>query len=81
MPSDYELAIRAVGNILADYDSNKKFPAFGFGGIYARYQRRASHCFPLNKNDNDAECDGIEGVVAAYRKSTNQINTVLICRY
>ena len=72
VPSDYEQAIRAVGNILADYDSDKKFPAFGFGGVYCN-TRRTSHCFPLNKNDNDVECDGIEGVVAAYRDSKSQL--------
>jgi len=30
-PTQYEMAIRAVGNVIQDYDSDKLFPALGFG--------------------------------------------------
>jgi len=30
---------------------------------------RASHCFALNGDIFDPECDGIEGVVSAYQKA------------
>lgn len=30
-PNQYELAIRAVGEIIQDYDSDNIFPALGFG--------------------------------------------------
>ncbi len=31
--NQYEHAIRSVGNILENYDSDKSFPVFGFGGV------------------------------------------------
>lgn len=34
--NQYEQAIKAVGSILENYDSDKKFPIYGFGGK-ARY--------------------------------------------
>ena len=30
-PTQYEMAIRSVGEIIQDYDSDKLFPALGFG--------------------------------------------------
>ena len=51
------------------YDSDKKIPVFGFGAKVPPNTHRASHCFALNGDIFDPECDGIEGVVEAYKNS------------
>lgn len=49
--NQYQQAILAIGNILLDYDSDKRIPAFGFGARL-RFPTMAtnivSHCFPLS---------------------------------
>lgn len=45
--NDYTRAIRSVGNILQCYDTDKKFPVYGFGG---KVNGQVSHCFALNGN-------------------------------
>ncbi|KAF9577353.1 hypothetical protein BGW38_007481, partial [Lunasporangiospora selenospora] len=45
--NDYTRAIRSVGNILECYDTDKKFPVYGFG---AKVNGTVSHCFALNGN-------------------------------
>jgi hypothetical protein len=54
----------AVGRVLEFYDSDRQYPAFGFGGQYGR--NPVSHCFPLN-GQPDAVCAGIAGIQTAYR--------------
>lgn len=45
----YERAILAVGSILENYDSDKRIPVFGYGGIpYFSQDRKVSHIFSLN---------------------------------
>ncbi|KAF9195288.1 Copine-8 [Haplosporangium sp. Z 767] len=61
--NDYTRAIRSVGNILQCYDTDKKFPVYGFGG---RVNGQVSHCFALNGNPQYPEVDGVEGILAAY---------------
>ncbi|KAF9428042.1 Copine-8 [Podila epigama] len=61
--NDYTRAIRSVGNILQCYDTDKKFPVYGFGG---RVNGAVSHCFALNGNPQYPEVDGVDGVLAAY---------------
>ena len=72
--NSYEVAIRSCGNIVAYYDYDQLFPAFGFGGRFCGSQK-ASHCYPLNMNFNDPNIQGIEGILQAYRNMIN--NTVL----
>lgn len=59
--NDYEKAISAIGNILADYDSDKQFPVWGFG---AKYGGMVRHCFQCGPT---AEVEGVEGILQAYR--------------
>lgn len=35
---------------------------------------RASHCFAVNGDIFDPECDGIEGVLDAYKNALNKIS-------
>uniref|UniRef100_A0A1A8D9Y2 Copine-3 n=1 Tax=Nothobranchius kadleci TaxID=1051664 RepID=A0A1A8D9Y2_NOTKA len=70
--NEYLAAIWAVGNVIQDYDSDKMFPAFGFGAqIPPTWQ--VSHEFPLNFNASNPFCAGIEGVVQAYRACLPQV--------
>ncbi|KAJ3423666.1 copine [Anaeramoeba flamelloides] len=69
--NDYQNAISSCGSILAEYDSDQMFPAFGFG---AKINNQVSHCFPLNENVNDPEVRGVRGILQAYNKVFNWPN-------
>ncbi|MFK7825776.1 MAG: hypothetical protein AB8G05_16605 [Oligoflexales bacterium] len=70
----YQEAIRKVGDIVAQYDDDQWFPAFGYGCQVPRFGR--SLYFPpffhINMNKNP-ECRGIEGVLAAYNSALPKI--------
>uniref|UniRef100_A0A672QBD5 Copine-8-like n=1 Tax=Sinocyclocheilus grahami TaxID=75366 RepID=A0A672QBD5_SINGR len=68
----YALALRAVGEIIQDYDSDKMFPALGFGAKLPP-DGRVSHEFPLNGNPENPYCSGIEGVLEAYYQSLKSV--------
>jgi len=70
-PNQYITAIRAVGDIIQDYDSDKKFPALGFGARVPP-DGRVSHEFFLNLTTNPY-CEGIDGVLAAYYQALNGV--------
>ncbi|XP_038132636.1 copine-9-like isoform X2 [Cyprinodon tularosa] len=61
----YAMALKAVGEIIQDYDSDKLFPAYGFGAKLPP-DGKISHAFPLNSNTGNPNCVGIEGVLEAY---------------
>ncbi|XP_019713068.1 copine-3 isoform X1 [Hippocampus comes] len=70
--NEYLSAIWSVGNVIQDYDSDKMFPAFGFGAqIPPTWQ--VSHEFPLNFNPTNPFCAGVEGIVEAYRVCLPQV--------
>lgn len=46
----YAMALKAVGEIIQDYDSDKMFPALGFGAKLPP-DGRVSHEFPLVKSN------------------------------
>lgn len=52
-PNQYQSALTNIGAILENYDSDKKIPAFGFGGtpLYMG-TNEVSHCFHLNGMPN-----------------------------
>ncbi|XP_074478750.1 copine-3-like isoform X2 [Sebastes fasciatus] len=70
--NEYLAAIWAVGNVIQDYDSDKMFPAFGFGALIPP-SWQVSHEFPINFNPSDPFCAGIEGVVQAYQQCLPQV--------
>nr|XP_054369910.1 copine-6 [Mirounga angustirostris] len=56
-PNHYLQALRAVGGICQDYDSDKRFPAFGFGArIPPNFE--VSHDFAINFDPENPECEG-----------------------
>ncbi|KAM8975399.1 copine-5 isoform 1-T1 [Pelodytes ibericus] len=68
----YALALKAVGEIIQDYDSDKRFPALGFGAKLPP-DGRVSHEFPLNGSVENPQCNGIEGILEAYHKSLKSV--------
>ncbi|XP_059182832.1 copine-3-like isoform X2 [Centropristis striata] len=70
--NEYQSAIWSVGNVIQDYDSDKMFPAFGFGAkVPPTWQ--VSHEFPINFNPANPFCAGVEGVVQAYQQCLPQV--------
>jgi hypothetical protein len=71
-PNQYVTAIRSVGEIVQDYDSDKMFPALGFGARVPP-NGQVSHEFFLSLDSNTPFCAGVEGVVSAYHNSLNTV--------
>uniref|UniRef100_W5KD96 Copine-8 n=1 Tax=Astyanax mexicanus TaxID=7994 RepID=W5KD96_ASTMX len=68
----YAMALKAVGEIIQDYDSDKMFPALGFGAKLPP-DGRVSHEFALNGNPQNPYCNGIDGVMEAYYQSLKSV--------
>ncbi|KAI9160698.1 hypothetical protein LWI28_010777 [Acer negundo] len=62
--NSYQQAITEVGEVIQFYDSDKRFPAWGFGG--KTFNNTVSHCFNLNGIPNGYEVEGVDGIMAAY---------------
>lgn len=63
--NQYEKAIRACGNILAYYDSDQKFPLYGFGGV-PQGQYDVNHSFALTFT-NDPMVNSIDEMIDVYK--------------
>uniref|UniRef100_A0A673GTM3 Copine-3 n=1 Tax=Sinocyclocheilus rhinocerous TaxID=307959 RepID=A0A673GTM3_9TELE len=70
--NQYLSAIWSVGQVVQDYDTDKLFPAFGFGAQVPP-DFKVSHEFPLNFNPSSPYCQGVQGIVDAYRVVLPQI--------
>ncbi|XP_037082721.1 copine-8-like, partial [Pollicipes pollicipes] len=68
----YVTALRAVGEIIQDYDSDKQFPVLGFGARLPP-DGRVSHEFYVNLNADSPFCHGVQGVVDAYERCLPQV--------
>jgi Copine len=71
--NEYLQAIQSVGSILQYYDSDKAIPVFGFGAKIPPDLHKTSFCFALNGDIFSPECDGIEGVKAAYKRALQYV--------
>ncbi|XP_068933797.1 copine-1 isoform X6 [Petaurus breviceps papuanus] len=70
--NEYLTALWSVGCVVQDYDTDKLFPAFGFGAqVPPDWQ--VSHEFALNFNSSNPYCSGIQGIVDAYRQALPQV--------
>ncbi|XP_029006220.1 copine-1 [Betta splendens] len=65
--NQYLSALWSVGQVIQDYDTDKLFPAFGFGAKLPPDFQAAHHQFALNFNPANPFCQGIQGIVEAYR--------------
>lgn len=70
--NQYITAIKSVGSIIEDYDSDKMFPALGFGARIPP-QGQVSHEFFLNLRSDSPYCQGVDGLLAAYLTSLNSV--------
>ncbi|KAJ9561642.1 hypothetical protein OSB04_006802 [Centaurea solstitialis] len=86
----YQQAIMEVGEVIQFYDSDKRFPAWGFGG--KMYNGPVSHCFNLNGSVGSFEVqlflfmavrmqkaassivEGVQGIMAAYQNALNTVS-------
>lgn len=67
-PNAYERAIWSVGGILENYDSDKTFQVWGFGGKPPG-SHEVSHCFALSESN----VIGVPGIIQAYRTCLNGV--------
>uniref|UniRef100_A0A4W3IA21 Copine-2 n=1 Tax=Callorhinchus milii TaxID=7868 RepID=A0A4W3IA21_CALMI len=63
--NEYLSAIWAVGQIIQDYDTDKMFPALGFGAQLPP-DWKVSHEFAINFDPTNPFCAGVDGIVEAY---------------
>ena len=71
-PNQYVTAIKSVGEVIQDYDSDKMFPALGFGARIPP-DGHVSHEFFLTLDTSNPYCQGIDGVLAAYYNSLYKV--------
>lgn len=72
-PNQYLRAIHAVGGILEQYDTDKQYPVYGFGG---RLQEtpETSHCFALNGDIFRPEVAGVQGILNVYQHAIQRVS-------
>ncbi|CAH9145230.1 unnamed protein product [Cuscuta epithymum] len=69
--NSYQRAIMEVGEVIQFYDSDRCFPAWGFGGM--TNPGSVSHCFSLNGNPSAPEVQGVEGIMNAYSSAMHNV--------
>ena len=70
--NQYTQAIQSVGEIIEPYDTDKQFPALGFGAKVPPHGQ-VSFEFFLNLAQNPY-CNGVQGILQAYRTALGQVN-------
>ena len=70
--NQYTQAIQAVGEIIEVYDTDKQFPALGFGAQLPPHGQ-VSHEFFLNMAENPY-CLGVQGILQAYRTALTAVS-------
>jgi len=73
-PNSYEIAIRAIGQVIKCYGSQGLIPAFGFGANNPLNELNRDP-FPLNNNISYPYCKGIEELINCYKSF---LNTALV---
>ncbi|KAL5795374.1 hypothetical protein ACOSQ2_000194 [Xanthoceras sorbifolium] len=71
-PNAYQRAILEVGEVLQFYDTDRRFPAWGFGA--RPIDGPVSHCFNLNGSSNYCEVEGIQGIMMAYTSALHNVS-------
>lgn len=71
-PNQYQIAINAISQILLNYDSDKRIPAFGFGAkthFPMLNSNTVSHCFPLSGDPGSLDSFGSEHLMQLYSQA------------
>ncbi|BBH03600.1 Development and Cell Death domain protein [Prunus dulcis] len=71
-PNAYQKAIIDVVEVLQFYDSDKRFPAWGFGA--RPIDGPVNHCFNLNGSSHYCEVEGIQGIMMAYTSALQNVS-------
>ena len=71
--NQYTTAIKAVGGIIQDYDTDKHIPALGFGAKVPPHGQ-LSHEFFLNMRQDNPYCAGVGGILRAYYTSLQHVS-------
>lgn len=74
LSNEYVDVINSVVSILQQYDSDRRFPLFGFGARLPPSQTIVSHCFALNGDFFHPEVEGIDGILEAYRSALGAVS-------
>ncbi|EGR29988.1 hypothetical protein IMG5_144620 [Ichthyophthirius multifiliis] len=74
--NQYLTTLKAVCDVLLDFDQDKKISMYGFGGVpefpnFKKYD--TDHCFPVTGNPNNAEVGGVDGIVQTYLDSLKYV--------
>jgi hypothetical protein len=73
----YQEAIVSVTQILLNYDSDKKIPTYGFGGVpnfpNGIADNKVSHFFPCSGTWTNCEGQGVGGVFQLYNNALNYV--------
>uniref|UniRef100_A0A1J3FL71 Protein BONZAI 3 n=1 Tax=Noccaea caerulescens TaxID=107243 RepID=A0A1J3FL71_NOCCA len=69
--NSYQQAIMEVGEVIQFYDSDRRFPAWGFGGRTS--DNTVSHAFNLNGASHGDEVVGVEGIMSAYASALHNV--------
>lgn len=75
--NQYQTAIRAVGDILLNYDSDKLIPAFGFGAKpnYPKFfSGNVNHCFPLSGDFENIDAESMAHLEQLYSKAVTCVH-------
>lgn len=67
--NSYQNAIMQVGEVIQFYDSDKRFPVWGFGGMI---RGAVSHCFTMDGTAT-GEVEGVEGIMSAYSTALRKV--------
>lgn len=70
--NQYQQTIMSVGQILAKYDKDQKFPVYGFGAKI-KETKKVSYCFPLNFNESNPNVLGLDGILSTYKEAIPKI--------
>jgi hypothetical protein len=73
--NQYQAAIRAIGEVIENYDTDRLFPVFGFGGKFPSLSEAQCHCVNICPGGNPVQ--GVEGILDAYTAALTSGNVQL----
>jgi len=73
VPNQYQIALRALGEILQYYCRTQTFNAYGFGAKLPGDAEHVHFAFPLNFTTGDPTVQGIDGLLAAYIEAVGAV--------
>ncbi len=64
-----------MGQILQNYDTDKRIPVFGFGAdLKFPTMSGLSHCFPLSGDYNNTEATGLAHLMQLYKQALTNLS-------